>query len=134
MTYIQKRHIQLLKRWQDLKNQGKSLYHENIDEYLELTKYEETLESYIYWKSRTLFLLFMEKFVDRIISDDSICGTIDVVGGVSSAVGLVIGNIPANTGDRFRYNRMSVCKVVLQELWHFLGLRCSCMSWRKRSN
>jgi hypothetical protein len=29
MTYNQKRHIQLLKRLQDLKNQGKNLFIEN---------------------------------------------------------------------------------------------------------
>ena len=37
MTYNQKRYIQLLKRLQDLKNQGKSFYQE--DEYLKLVKY-----------------------------------------------------------------------------------------------
>lgn len=45
--------------------------------------------------SRRDKVLLMEKFVNRIISGDSICGIIDVVGSVSSAVGLVIGNIPA---------------------------------------
>ena len=40
MTYNQKRHIQLLKRFQDLKNQGKSFYRESTDEYLEFSKYE----------------------------------------------------------------------------------------------
>ena len=70
MTYNQKRHLQLLKRSQDLKNQGKSFYQESTDEYLELSKYEGTIQSYIYWKSRTLFVLLMEKFVNRIISGE----------------------------------------------------------------
>ena len=70
MTYNQKRHIQLLKRLQDLKNQGKSFYQESKDEYLELSKYEGAIQSYIYWKSRTLFVLLMEKFVTRIISGE----------------------------------------------------------------
>ena len=70
MTYNQKRHIQLLKRLQDLKNQGKSFYQESKDEYLELSKYEGAIQSYIYWKSRTLFVLLMEKFVNRIISGE----------------------------------------------------------------
>ena len=70
MTYNQKRHIQLLKRFQDLKNQGKSFYQESTDEYLELSKYEGAIQSYIYWKSRTLFVLLMEKFVNRIISGE----------------------------------------------------------------
>jgi len=70
MTYNQKRHIQLLKRSQSFKNQGKSFYQESTDEYLELSKYEGTIQSYIYWKSRTLFVLLMEKFVNRIISGE----------------------------------------------------------------
>ena len=36
MTYNQKKHIELLKHLQDLKNQGKSFYRESKDEYLEL--------------------------------------------------------------------------------------------------
>jgi hypothetical protein len=43
MTYNQKRYIQLLKRLQDLKNQGKSFYQE--DEYLKLVKYEGAIQS-----------------------------------------------------------------------------------------
>ena len=70
MTYNQKRHRQLLKRSQDLKKQGKSFYQESTDEYLELSKYEGTIQSYIYWKSRTLFVLLMEKFINRIISGE----------------------------------------------------------------
>lgn len=70
MTYNQKRHIKLLKRSQDFKNQGKSFYRESEDEYLELVKYEAAIESYVYWNSRTLFLLLMEKFVNRIISGE----------------------------------------------------------------
>jgi hypothetical protein len=70
MSYNQKRHIELLKRLQDLKNQGKSFYQESKDEYLELSKYEGAIQSYIYWKSRTLFVLLMEKFVNRIISGE----------------------------------------------------------------
>ena len=70
MTYNQKRHIELLKRLQDLKNQGKLFYQESKDEYLELSKYEGAIQSYIYWKSRTLFVLLMGKFVNRMISGE----------------------------------------------------------------
>ncbi len=70
MTYNQKRHIELLKRSEDLKNLGKSFYQESKDEYLELSNYEGAIESYLYWKSRTLFVLLMEKFVNRIISGE----------------------------------------------------------------
>lgn len=68
MTYNQKRYIELLKRSEDLKNIGKSFYQESKDEYLELSKYEGDIQSYLYWKSRNLFVLLMEKFVNRIIS------------------------------------------------------------------
>ena len=70
MTYNQKRHIELLKRSEDLKNLGKSFYQESKDEYLELSKYEGAIQSYLYWKSRTLFVLLMEKFVNKIISGE----------------------------------------------------------------
>lgn len=59
-----------MKRLQDLKNQGKSFYQESKDEYLELSKYEGAIQSYIYWKSRTLFVLLMRKFVNRMISGE----------------------------------------------------------------
>lgn len=70
MTYNQKRYIELLKRSEDLKNLGKSFYQESIDEYLELSEYEAAIEPYLDWKSRTLFVLFMEKFVNKIISGE----------------------------------------------------------------
>jgi hypothetical protein len=70
MTYNQKRYIELLKRSENLKDLIKSFYEESKDEYLELSKYEGAIQSYLYWKSRTLFLLLMEKFVNRIISGE----------------------------------------------------------------
>ena len=70
MTYNQNRYIELLKRSEDLKNLGKSLYQESEGEYLELSKYEGVIESYLFWKSRILFLLLMEKFVNKIISGE----------------------------------------------------------------
>nr|YP_010472256.1 hypothetical protein NDC64_pgp087 [Navicula tsukamotoi]UVG41721.1 hypothetical protein [Navicula tsukamotoi]UVG41865.1 hypothetical protein [Navicula tsukamotoi] len=70
MTYNQKRYIELLKRSEDFKNLGKSFYQESKDEYLELSEYEGAIQSYLYWKSRTLFALLMEKFVNRIISGE----------------------------------------------------------------
>ena len=68
MTYNQKRYIELLKRSEDLKNLGKAFYQKSKDEYLELSKYEGAIQLYLYWKSRTLFVLFMKKFVNRIIN------------------------------------------------------------------
>ena len=70
MDYNQKRHKQLVIRSQDFKNLGKSFYQESKDEYLELSKYEGAIQSYLYWKNTTLFVLLVEKFVNRIISDE----------------------------------------------------------------
>ena len=70
MTYNHKRYIELLKRSEDLKNLGRSFYQESTDEYLELVTYEAAIASYLYWKSRTLFVLLMEKFVNKIISGE----------------------------------------------------------------
>ena len=70
MTYNQERYRELLKRFQDFKNQNKLFYQESRDEYLELAGYKASIEEYIFWKSRTLFLLLMEKFVNRIISGE----------------------------------------------------------------
>ena len=68
INYNKQRYIELLKRSEDLKNLGKSFYQESKDEYLELSKYEGAIQSYLYWESRTLFVLLMGKFVNRIIS------------------------------------------------------------------
>lgn len=70
MTYNQKRYIELLKRSEDLKNLGKSFYQESEDEYLELSEYGGAIGSYLNWESRTLFVLLMEKFVNKIISGE----------------------------------------------------------------
>ena len=70
MTYNHKRYIELLKRSENLKNLGKSFYQESKDEYLELVKYEATIETCVFWKSKTQFLLIMEKFVNKTISGE----------------------------------------------------------------
>jgi len=59
-----------LKRSEDLKNIEKSFYQESKDEYLESSKYEAAIQSYLYWKSRTLFVLLMEKIINKIISGE----------------------------------------------------------------
>lgn len=46
MNYHQKWHIKLLKRLQDLKNEGKAFSQESRDEYLELAKYDRAIQSY----------------------------------------------------------------------------------------
>lgn len=64
MTYNQKRHIQLLKRSQDLKNQGKNLFIENREEDFELSKYNIAVAEQIFWQDRYQVALLMEDFLN----------------------------------------------------------------------
>lgn len=48
MIYNQQRHIQLLKRSQDFKDQGKSFYKESLEESLELSIYNVAVEQNIF--------------------------------------------------------------------------------------
>jgi len=48
MKYNQKRHIKLLKRSQDLRNQRKSLFIENKEEDSELSKYNAAVEEHFF--------------------------------------------------------------------------------------
>jgi hypothetical protein len=50
MSYNQERHIELLKRSQDFKNQGKNLFLENREEDFELWKYNVAVERHLFWK------------------------------------------------------------------------------------
>nr|QYB19076.1 hypothetical protein [Climaconeis cf. scalaris] len=70
MTYNQKRHIKLFKYSEYFNNLGKSFYKESKIEYLEFLGHEAAIKSYIFWRSRKLFCLLMEKFVNRIISGE----------------------------------------------------------------
>ena len=76
-NYNRNRHLKLLKRSQTLEKQGKSLYQKSTNEYLELSRYEGAIQSYIYWESRRQFALLMKKFVTGIIDgeefSDSFC-------------------------------------------------------------
>ena len=55
MTYNQQRHIQLLKRSQDFKNQGKSFYKERPEESLELSNYNIAVQYHLFWEQRFKF-------------------------------------------------------------------------------
>jgi hypothetical protein len=73
MTYNQKRHIELLKRAQDLKNQGKTLFRENREEDFELCKYNVAVERHIFWQDRDQVALLMEAFLNEKIDGESFC-------------------------------------------------------------
>ena len=63
MTYNKIRHLKLLKCFLDYKKQGKDLYTENTDEYMELQKYRCALYHHIFWTRRKEFLLCMKNYV-----------------------------------------------------------------------
>lgn len=66
MTYNKIRHLELLRRFLDFKNQGKNtydLYIENRDEYMELQEYKVALSHHIFWKRREQFVLLIENYV-----------------------------------------------------------------------
>ena len=61
MTYNQKRHIELLKRSQDLKNQRKNLFIENPEEDFELSEYNIAVEEHFFFARSRLSCLINEK-------------------------------------------------------------------------
>lgn len=67
MTYNKIRHLELLRRFLDFKNQGKDLYKENRNEYMELLHYRGRLEDHAFWKNRKQFVLLMENYVQNSI-------------------------------------------------------------------
>jgi len=56
INYNHIRHLELFSRSQNLEKQGKYLYKENQEEYLELLNYRA-----IFWKNKRQFVLLMEK-------------------------------------------------------------------------
>lgn len=70
MIYKKERHKQLVIRSRDLKNQGKTLFRENREEYLELLHYEIAIEEQIFWTNRGKFFLVLKDFLDNIINFD----------------------------------------------------------------
>jgi hypothetical protein len=62
------RHQQLVIRSQNLKSQGKTLFLENPEEYLELLRYNIAVEEQVFWTHREEFLLVMKNFLDNIIN------------------------------------------------------------------
>ena len=70
MIYNKEKHKQLVIRSQDLKNQGKTLFRENPEEYSELLEYEIAIEEQIFWNNREEFFPVMKDFLDNIINFD----------------------------------------------------------------
>jgi len=70
MDYSKKQHIQLLKRSQHLKNQGRILFQENPEEAFELLKYNIAVEEQVFWTHQEEFFLVMKNFIDNNINFD----------------------------------------------------------------
>ena len=64
MTYNKIRHLELLRRFLDYKNQDKDLYRENRDEYMELLHYRGRLADHTFWNNKEQFILLMENLVN----------------------------------------------------------------------
>ena len=73
MSYNQQRHIQLLKRSQDSKDQGKSFYKESPEEFLELSSYNVAVEQNIFWQQRYKVAELMQAFLNRKIDGQEFC-------------------------------------------------------------
>lgn len=73
MTYNQQRHIELLKRYQDFTNQGKSFYKESPEESLELSRSNVAVEEKIFWKQRYKVNELMQDFLNRKIDGQEFC-------------------------------------------------------------
>lgn len=73
MKYNQKRHIELLKRSEDLKNQGKNIFIENPEEDFELSQYDIAVEEHFFWQDRKQVSLLMKNFLDKKINSTLFC-------------------------------------------------------------
>ena len=76
MIYNQQRHIQLLKRSEDFKNQGKSFYQESPEESLELAKYNSALADHLFWEQRYKVDELIQDFLNRKIDGQELCGRV----------------------------------------------------------
>ena len=73
MKYNQKRHIELLKRSQDLKNKKKNLFIENQEEDFELSEYNIAVEEHFFWQDREQVTFLMKNFLNKKIDGKSFC-------------------------------------------------------------
>lgn len=76
MNYNQQRHIELLKRSEDVKNQGKSFDKESPEESLELSSYNIDVEENLFWEQRYKVAELMEDFLNKKIDGEEFCGRV----------------------------------------------------------
>jgi hypothetical protein len=65
INYNLKRHIELLKRQEDLRNQNKTLLKTNQQEFSELTKYNVAVSNHIFWEDRYQVASLMQAFLNK---------------------------------------------------------------------
>jgi hypothetical protein len=70
MIYNKIRHLKLLRRFLNFRKQGRDLYRENKDEYMELQEYRCALYHHIFWKSKEQFILLMDNFIHDFIDTE----------------------------------------------------------------
>lgn len=70
MIYKKERHKQLVIHSRNLKNQGKTLFREDPEEYSELLDYNIAVEEQVFWTHRGEFFLIMKNFLDNILDFD----------------------------------------------------------------
>ena len=73
MIYNQQKHITLLKRSRDFKDQGKSFYKESPEESLELSSYNVAVEQNIFWQQPYKVAELMQDFLSRKIDGQEFC-------------------------------------------------------------
>ena len=71
--YNKKRHFELLKYSQDLKQQGKFISGESRNGYLELLKYSAMLASHLGWETRDQYVKLLNEFMEKKIDIPEFC-------------------------------------------------------------
>jgi len=68
MKYNKNRYFYLLEQEEFFKKQGRSLYKENREDYLELLNYQVQLEDHKYWENRQKYFSVISAFLNGIIT------------------------------------------------------------------
>ena len=70
INFDKTRYIELLKKKELLKNEGRSLFNENREEDLELLSYSVILENQIYYNQKAEYIFLVEKYLRENTSED----------------------------------------------------------------
>ena len=70
MTFDKNKFFELLELEKKYKNQGKSLYKEDLDKYKKLIKYKVSLSTHIYWQDKEKYVSIIKSFINDVSSAD----------------------------------------------------------------